>query len=122
MIPNLANVLADRKKFVDEQTSNESSFAYGTNDASHYTSSNNSKFKNSAESFKSKSVTGFTGLENQGATCYLNSLLQSLYMCPEFRKALYAVKYDPTKHGEEEFCLMRQLQVFNVALDFIFVN
>lgn len=25
------------------------------------------------------------GLRNQGATCYLNSLIQALYMIPEFR-------------------------------------
>ena len=29
--------------------------------------------------------TTFVGLRNQGATCYLNSLLQSVYMVPEFR-------------------------------------
>ena len=33
---------------------------------------------------------GFVGLVNQGATCYLSSLLQSLYMTPEFRQALYS--------------------------------
>ena len=32
---------------------------------------------------------GFVGLVNQAMTCYLNSLLQTLYMTPEFRKALY---------------------------------
>ena len=34
---------------------------------------------------------GFVGLKNQGATCYLNSLLQSLYMSPEFRRGLYSL-------------------------------
>lgn len=33
------------------------------------------------------------GLVNQAMTCYLNSLLQALYMTPEFRNALYKWKY-----------------------------
>jgi len=36
-----------------------------------------------------KSNTGFVGLSNQGATCYMNSLIQTLFMTPEFRAALY---------------------------------
>ena len=32
---------------------------------------------------------GYVGLVNQAMTCYLNSLLQTLYMTPEFRNALY---------------------------------
>jgi Ubiquitin carboxyl-terminal hydrolase len=39
----------------------------------------------------------FVGLANQGATCYLNSLLQTLYMTPELRHGLYAV--DPEHLG-----------------------
>ncbi|XP_026420623.1 ubiquitin carboxyl-terminal hydrolase 13-like [Papaver somniferum] len=33
--------------------------------------------------------TVYVGLENQGATCYMNSLLQTLYHIPYFRKAVY---------------------------------
>ncbi|XP_024541324.1 ubiquitin carboxyl-terminal hydrolase 13 isoform X2 [Selaginella moellendorffii] len=40
-------------------------------------------------SYDSKKETGFVGLKNQGATCYMNSLLQTLYHLPFFRKAVY---------------------------------
>ncbi len=33
-------------------------------------------------------LAGYVGLVNQAMTCYLNSLLQSLYMTPEFRNAI----------------------------------
>lgn len=41
--------------------------------------------------YDSKEMTGYTGLVNQGATCYLNSLLQSLYFTKAFRNAVYAL-------------------------------
>eukprot|EP01125_Pyxidicula_operculata_P002363 TRINITY_DN12247_c0_g1_i1.p1 TRINITY_DN12247_c0_g1~~TRINITY_DN12247_c0_g1_i1.p1 ORF type:complete len:1243 (+),score=262.55 TRINITY_DN12247_c0_g1_i1:103-3831(+) len=34
------------------------------------------------------------GLSNQGATCYLNSLIQTLFMTPEFRAAIYDWSFD----------------------------
>lgn len=40
-----------------------------------------------------KKQINYLGLSNQGATCYMNSLLQTLFMTPEFRKALYSWKY-----------------------------
>jgi len=49
-------------------------------------------------SYDSRSATGFAGLNNQGATCYMNSLIQSLYMNPEFRKLVYDWSFD--KHFE----------------------
>ncbi|CAL3973135.1 unnamed protein product [Diplocarpon coronariae] len=45
--------------------------------------------------YDSKKETGFVGLKNQGATCYLNSLIQSLYFTNAFRKAVYQI---PTEH------------------------
>ncbi|XP_026431120.1 ubiquitin carboxyl-terminal hydrolase 13-like isoform X1 [Papaver somniferum] len=39
----------------------------------------------------------YVGLKNQGATCYMNSLLQTLYHIPYFRKAVYKM---PTTGNE----------------------
>jgi len=47
--------------------------------------------------YDSKKETGFVGLKNQGATCYLNSLLQSLYFTNAFRKAVYEI---PTENEQ----------------------
>ncbi|KAK9457513.1 hypothetical protein V1511DRAFT_455322 [Dipodascopsis uninucleata] len=47
--------------------------------------------------YDSKKVTGHVGLRNQGATCYMNSLLQSLYFTKYFRKAVYQI---PTENDE----------------------
>ncbi|RGB42735.1 ubiquitin carboxyl-terminal hydrolase 5 [Rhizophagus diaphanus] len=41
--------------------------------------------------YDSKKETGYVGLKNQGATCYMNSLLQSLYCTTYFRKAVYQI-------------------------------
>ena len=37
----------------------------------------------------SKSLTSYVGLINEGTTCYVNSLLQTLYFLTAFRKAVY---------------------------------
>lgn len=36
--------------------------------------------------YDSKKSTGYVGLKNQGATCYMNSLLQTLYNINYFRQ------------------------------------
>lgn len=45
--------------------------------------------------YDSKKETGMVGLKNQGATCYLNSLLQSLYFTNAFRKACPTSRTNP---------------------------
>lgn len=51
--------------------------------------------KGPAVKWDSKKETGFVGLQNQGATCYLNSLLQSLYHLPRFRHLVYSIAAEP---------------------------
>ena len=42
------------------------------------------------------------GMENQGATCYLTSLLQSLFVLEDVRKAVFAFRYQPALHGSPD--------------------
>ncbi|PVF96521.1 cysteine proteinase [Serendipita vermifera] len=46
--------------------------------------------------YDSKKMTGYVGLQNQGATAYMNILLQSLYCIPYFRKSIYKI---PTENA-----------------------
>ncbi|KAK6472595.1 ubiquitin carboxyl-terminal hydrolase 47-like isoform X2 [Huso huso] len=54
----------------------------------------------SYSSILSKSETGYVGLVNQAMTCYLNSLLQTLYMTPEFRNALYNWEFEESEEDQ----------------------
>ncbi|CAI4224739.1 unnamed protein product [Auanema sp. JU1783] len=51
----------------------------------------------------------YVGLVNQAMTCYLNSLIQSLYMTPEFRNAIYNWEYKSGK-GSSENSIPCQIQ------------
>ena len=57
----------------------------------------------------------FVGLSNQGATCYMNSLLQTLFMTPEFRREIYRWRYEQ-RHGKREECILLQLQLLFTKL------
>ena len=56
------------------------------------------------------------GLLNQGATCYMNSLLQTLYMTPEFREYIFRWRYTPERDGPEDQCIASQLQALFARL------
>ena len=59
---------------------------------------------------KKKLTDKYIGLRNQGSTCYLNSLIQSLFMTPEFRANILRWTYDINFHGLPEDCIPFQLQ------------
>jgi len=47
-----------------------------------------------------KEKTGYVGLKNQGATCYMNSMLQSLYHIPAFRRIVYNMATSGTEDAK----------------------
>jgi len=51
------------------------------------------KYTDGIVDHQARSACGYVGLINQAMTCYLNSLLQTLFMTPEFRNALYRWRY-----------------------------
>ncbi|MCI4377374.1 hypothetical protein PGIGA_G00202700 [Pangasianodon gigas] len=56
----------------------------------------------------------YNGLKNQGATCYLNSILQCLYMTEDFRREVENFRPDPQNSDEKCTDLMLELQkLFN---------
>jgi ubiquitin carboxyl-terminal hydrolase 7 len=72
--------------------------------------------------YDSRAETGFVGLKNQGATCYLNSLLQTLYSIAYFRRAVYKMPIDPSEVPTNSIPLALQrvfwrLQYENGAVD-----
>ncbi|XP_013388428.1 ubiquitin carboxyl-terminal hydrolase 7 [Lingula anatina] len=62
-------------------------------------------------SWDSRKHTGYVGLKNQGATCYMNSLLQTMYFTNKLRKAVYQM---PTENDDSSRSVGLALQrVFN---------
>ncbi|GMF42516.1 unnamed protein product [Phytophthora fragariaefolia] len=69
-------------------------------ESSGYTSNGGSSHASSAGYSRARKA--FTGLSNQGATCYMNSLLQSMFMTPEFRQGLYRWTCHRAAKGDEQ--------------------
>lgn len=61
----------------------------------------------------------FAGLGNQGATCYMNSLIQALYMSPEFRLMIYKWKHDGEKNASKKDSIIYQLQKLFATLQIL---
>lgn len=73
------------KSYTSISTNNYSTNYSNTNDAVQYAD-------------RSKELTGYVGLQNQGATCYMDSMLQCLYHLPAFRRLVYQM---PTTGNED---------------------
>lgn len=71
--------------------------------------------------YDSKKVTGYVGFRNQGATCYLNSLLQSYFFTKYFRRLVYQIPTEGENPNDSvTLALQRafyQLQVSKFPLD-----
>eukprot|EP00456_Euglypha_rotunda_P047480 TRINITY_DN37919_c0_g1_i1.p1 TRINITY_DN37919_c0_g1~~TRINITY_DN37919_c0_g1_i1.p1 ORF type:complete len:190 (+),score=15.00 TRINITY_DN37919_c0_g1_i1:252-821(+) len=60
--------------------------------------------------YDSKRATGFVGLRNQGATCYMNSMLQTLYFIPSFRRTVYLLPTESEKVSDKASSIGLALQ------------
>ena len=69
----------------------------------HNNNNNNNQNKDSNISNK------FVGLYNHGNTCYLNSLIQILYMSPNFRYNIFNYEYNFKKSGPKIDCIPYQI-------------
>lgn len=71
--------------------------------------------------YDSKKMTGYVGFRNQGATCYLNSLLQSYFFTKYFRRLVYQIPTEnESPNNSVPLALQRsfyQLQVSKFPLD-----
>ena len=105
-LSQLKGSLQGRRKYID----NVSETSSGTGEGISLTNSKGLTKFYSFNDFKDKSTTGFCGLSNQGATCYLNSLLQALYFTPGLLSHIYEWRYDSELHPPSESCPMYQLQ------------
>ena len=91
------------------------------NDLNNYNNNNNNnlllnQIKTVYTHTKSLKVCGHLGLYNLGSICYMNSIMQQLYMVPTFRYAIMGVDdndpINPTlKYGDRDDNLFHQLQV-----------
>ncbi|KAF8820809.1 hypothetical protein IE077_002800 [Cardiosporidium cionae] len=61
----------------------------------------------------SRPITGFVGLRNHGATCYMNVLLQILYHIGSFRKAVFQMNFKEVQvFGMKIFKIFKQKQKY----------
>ena len=96
ILPHTCALSRTRRVFYGTVSKSKNSAGFGTGCADNY-------------SYDSKKETGMVGLKNQGATCYLNSLLQSLYFTNAFRKAVYQIPTEEEQSKENSAWTLQRL-------------
>lgn len=72
---------------------------YSSNVSWHWRTARGSDWTITANDKQERSVTGYVGLKNIGCICYMNSIMQQLFMITPFRKAMLEVE-DQNAHQE----------------------
>lgn len=67
-------------------------------------------FKN----YDSKKTTNYIGFQNQGATCYLNSLLQTYFILQKFREMVYNIDTSAKNDAKNNVALALQRLFYNL--------
>lgn len=62
-------------------------------------------------SWDSKKHTGYVGLKNQGATCYMNSLLQTLFFTNQLRRVGSEFWFSFLSQDDSEFIVLFKADV-----------
>ncbi|OMJ90056.1 hypothetical protein SteCoe_7634 [Stentor coeruleus] len=61
-----------------------------------------------------KSSTGFVGLRNFGSTCYMNSLMQQLFMIKPFSNGLLSIEHTSTNYIQDNLLYQMQILMANL--------
>ncbi|KAG8432555.1 hypothetical protein GDO86_016985 [Hymenochirus boettgeri] len=69
-----------------------------------------------------RGLTRLSGLRNQGGTCYLNSLLQTLLFTPEFREALFSLGTKDLGSLQEQDAPDSQVRIIPLQLQRLFAQ
>ncbi|XP_063789322.1 ubiquitin carboxyl-terminal hydrolase 40 [Pseudophryne corroboree] len=77
---------------------------------------------NDSEILEPRGETRLSGLRNQGSTCYLNSLLQTLLYTPEFREALFALSPEELGTLEEKDVPDSKVRIIPLQLQRLFAQ
>ena len=65
--------------------------------------------------FSQASKNGFVGLKNLGATCYMNSIMQTLFMQPMIRRGILDANVKQSKHESAAALAEVQRIFFNLS-------